>query len=103
MKRLPWIATKLPHATQPPSGRYARLNQASLVGCHDSLDAIPKAKLHQHVRDVRLDRGLAYVQGDRNLVVGQSAPDLTEHLHLAWSQLVEERDATRDKRPSLRE
>ena len=62
---------------------------AGLVGEHDRLHAVAQPELHQHARDVRLDRRLAHDQLGRDLGVRQPARDELEHLELARGQLVE--------------
>ena len=80
---------------QPPINRLYRcltgalgLGEARLVGEHHGLDAVAQAQLHQHARDVGLDRRLGHDQLGGDLRVGEPARDQAEDLLLALGQLV---------------
>src|SRR5690606_33170531 len=57
-------------AAPPGQGSAGRRDDAVLVGPDHRVDPVPHAQLHQHVRDVRLDRRLAEEQLGGHLRVG---------------------------------
>ena len=62
-------------------------NEAGLVGDHDELDAVSRAKLREDAGDVRLDRQGAQVEGFCDFAVRASSRDEIEYFELARAKL----------------
>src|SRR5689334_10564284 len=67
-------------------GLLAGLDEAGLVGEHDSLGPVRQAELGQDMGDVGLDRGLGDEQGGGDGAVGLAAADKSQHLELPRGQ-----------------
>src|SRR3954471_6858127 len=81
-RRLPAPIVWRPRATVEESG---------LVREHDRLDTVAEVQLLEDVRDVCLDRRVAYVELSANLNVREAAGDQAKHVELALGQTVEPR------------